>query len=277
MPRKLGVCSWSLQPKSPADLVEKVKSCGLRFVQLALDPIRRGEWDVNDTKRALDAANIEILSGMMELAGEDYSSLETIAKTGGVLPDATWNANLAAAAENAQIAKRLGIGFLTFHAGVIPHGRRDPKRIVVLDRVRAIVDAFAAAGVAIALETGQESGPAMMEALLELSRPSVGVNFDPANMILYGQGEPLPSFECFLYKIKQIHLKDAKWTQQKGTWGVEVPDGTGDVHWSRLLERIVETGLDCHLLIEREAGANRVADIRFARRLAEYKLNDLVV
>lgn len=272
MARKLGVCSWSLQPKSPADLAQKVKDCGVASVQLALDPIRTGEWDWIETQKTLRAANISIASGMMMMADEDYSSLDAIARTGGVLPDGTWDTNLSAARENAQIAKKMGITFLTFHAGVIPHGARDPKRKVVLERIRNIADCYQDAGVSVALETGQESAPVMMRALEELGRPEVGVNFDPANMILYGQGEPFPSFECFSYKIKQMHMKDAKWATTKGEWGVEVPSGTGDVNWSKLLERILQIGLGCDLMIEREAGDTRIADIRFARRLADYKL-----
>ena len=37
---RLAVCTWSLQPTSPADLVEKLKPIGIPRVQLALDPIR---------------------------------------------------------------------------------------------------------------------------------------------------------------------------------------------------------------------------------------------
>ncbi|MFN0205737.1 MAG: sugar phosphate isomerase/epimerase family protein [Planctomycetota bacterium] len=273
MTRALGVCSWSLQPSSPADLVEKVNSCGVRNVQLALDPIRTGEWNLKETQTLLRNANITIASGMMAMEGEDYTSLETIAATGGVLPDATWSGNFAAARANANIAKQLGLRLLTFHAGVIPHDLNDPKRTVVLDRVRAIVDVFLANDVNIALETGQEPAPEMMKALAEIGRPSLGVNFDPANMILYGQGEPFASLECFSWRILQIHMKDAKKPAVAGTWGTEVPSGTGDVNWSRMCERIETLHLNCNLMIEREAGAERVSDIRFSRRLAEYKLN----
>jgi sugar phosphate isomerase/epimerase len=273
MTRTLGVCSWSLQPSSPEDLVEKVKSCGLRAVQLALDPIRRGHWDLEVTRRALRDGGIHIMSGMMEMCGEDYSSLETIARTGGVFPDATWNDNLVAAKANAEIAASLRLHLVTFHAGVIPHDPQDRMRAVVLDRVRAIVDAFAEKNVNIALETGQESAPVMMRALAELHRPEVGVNYDPANMILYGQGAPFPSLECFSWRILQFHMKDAQHTRVPGTWGSEVPTGTGDVNWPRMLERIEALGIPASIAIEREAGNDRISDIRFARRLAEYKLS----
>lgn len=277
MNRKLGVCSWSLQPTSPADLVEKVKACGLRYVQLALDPIRDGRFDLKTTRELFQSAGIHIASGMMEMAGEDYTSLETIARTGGVIPDHTWNANLKHAEENARLAKALGISMVTFHAGVVPHSTGDPRRAVVLDRIRAIVDAFHIQQITTSLETGQEPGPVMMEALSEVARPALGINFDAANMILYGTGRPFPSLECFSYKIRQFHMKDAKVTKQPGTWGVEVPSGTGDVDWASLLERIVEMNLAGDIMIERESGTDRIADIRFARRLVEYKITNIII
>ena len=101
---RLGVCSWSLQPRSHADLIAKVRATGLDCVQLALAPFRPGRderdvrMDAVATAGALRDAGIEVRSGMMSTLGEDYSTLETIQRTGGLRPDATWVANLAIAA-----------------------------------------------------------------------------------------------------------------------------------------------------------------------------------
>src|SRR5207244_3794505 len=98
-----------------------------------------------------------ILSGMMAMKGEDYSTLESIRRTGGVRPDEHWPENLAAAAANARIASALGMRLVTFHAGFLPDDRADPTRRAMLDRLRAIADAFAQRDIAVALETGQET------------------------------------------------------------------------------------------------------------------------
>ena len=87
MSRALGVCSWSLQPNSPVELAKRIRSCGLSAVQLALDPLGETEWPIDQTLNALREAGIEIRSGMMRTRGEDYSSLESIGRTGGVRPD----------------------------------------------------------------------------------------------------------------------------------------------------------------------------------------------
>jgi len=267
MANRLGVCSWSLQPKSPADLARKVKEVGLSAVQLALDPLRRGEWPVDLTRETLAAAGIEIRSGMMAMQGEDYSTLETIRRTGGVRPDKHWKANLAAAERNAAIANRLDVKLVSFHAGFIPECDDDPQRGIMLERLRAIVDCFESHGVRVAFETGQETAETLESVLEQLGRGKSGANFDPANIILYGMGDPIDALKRLAPFVRQIHVKDARPTTAPGTWGTEAPVGDGAVDWTALFREVAQARLRCDLMIEREAGETHIADIRLARKL----------
>jgi len=267
-PTRLGVCSWSLRARSPRELVERVRATGLNAVQLWLDPIRSGAWGESETRRDLDRAGIDILSGMMAMAGEDYSSLESIARTGGVRPDSTWGRNLAAAEANADLARRLGLTLVTFHVGFIPH--EPSERATILARAREIVAVFRARGVRTAFETGQERADTLLEVLRELAGtrvPGVGVNFDPANMILYGMGDPIASLRALAPHVLQCHIKDARLGPAPGQWGTEVPAGTGAVDWPAFFRTLRESGLQVNLAIEREAGENRLADVMDARAL----------
>jgi sugar phosphate isomerase/epimerase len=273
MTRRIGVCSWSLQPTGPQDLARKVRQCGLDWVQLALDPLRTGAWKVDETRRDLHAAGIGVMSGMMAMKGEDYSTLESIEKTGGVRPDEPWDANFAAARENAALARDLGLELVTFHAGFIPDRADDRERDKLLERLRSLVDVFAEAGVRVGFESGQESEGGMLRALLDLRRPGAGVNFDPANMILYGMGDPVEAFDLLHEWVRQIHVKDAQPTKVPGTWGTEVPVGEGRVDWDALFAVIHKRGVDVDLVIEREAGSARIADITGAKRLVERHLS----
>jgi sugar phosphate isomerase/epimerase len=267
MKGRIGVCSWSLEPSSPGDLARKVRACGLDGVQLALEPLRTGAWRPADLDRELDAAGVAVLSGMVAMRGEDYTTIASIRATGGVRPDADWPSNLAAARESAAIARDLGIGLVSFHAGFIPEHQDDPLREVMLDRVRELVDAFAEANVRVALETGQESAGGMLRALLDLRRPGAGVNFDPANMILYGTGDPVEAFDLLHEWVRQIHVKDARRAQVAGAWGQEVPAGTGEVDWKALFAIAAMRGVACDRVVEREAGGSRVDDVRRAAAL----------
>ncbi|MEZ6243246.1 MAG: sugar phosphate isomerase/epimerase family protein [Phycisphaerales bacterium] len=236
-------------------------SCGLRLVQLALDPIRTGAWRLDETRRSLADAGIQIASGMMATLGEDYTTIDSIRRTGGLRPDEHWEANLAAAGENARIARELSVSLVTFHAGFIPEDASDPLRATMVERIARVATAFAEQGVQVALETGQESATALRDVLAAPPLRDVGVNFDPANMILYGSGEPIPGLSRLANRVVQAHMKDALPSEIPGAWGQEVLAGSGRVDWKAFFEIVRERLPSIDVIIEREAGDSRVEDV----------------
>jgi L-ribulose-5-phosphate 3-epimerase len=266
---RIGVCSWSLEPAGARDLVRSTLACGLDAVQLALDPVRTGEMPLGDVHDELSNGGITVLSGMMAMVGEDYTTLESIQRTGGIVPDETWPANLAAASANARIARELGIRLITFHAGFVPHDSGDVRQRVLVERVRRIGDVFAQQDVSTALETGQETAATMLALIELLGGADVGVNFDPANMILYGMGDPVAALDLLAPHVRMVHIKDAIPAPTPGTWGAEVPVGEGAVDWSSFFGLLHARGLRPDLVIEREAGERRVVDVRTACALIE--------
>ena len=269
----LGVCSWSLRARDPAELVTRVQATGLSAVQLALTPLAEvpAVWD--GTFERLRDAGITVLSGMLETVGEDYSSIASIALTGGVRPDATWPATRERAARVAGVASRHGVGLVTFHAGFLPHDPSDRERERMLRRLREIATIFAECGVGIAFETGQEPASTLLECLRSLDVASVGVNFDPANMLLYGSGDPIDALVRLAPWVRQAHVKDALPNAGPaaipGAWGSEVVVGTGHVDWPGFLAALALSPHRPHLIIERESGDSRVDDIRAAKALLE--------
>lgn len=260
---RLGVCSWSLQPESPDDLAAALQRLELDACQLALGPLVTDPvW--NNAIDILRSAGVEVVSGMLAMKGEDYSTLDSIRETGGVALDQTWKENLKTAERVAAIAAQHNIRLVTFHAGFLPHDRDDHRRDVLLDRLRQIAEVFMKRGVDLALETGQESAETLLDALRDLRCSNVGVNFDPANMILYGMGEPVEAYRKVAMKVRQVHIKDATPTTTPGEWGAEVPVGQGAVNWNGFFRvyHSMPRPVDC--IIEREAGATRENDIATA-------------
>jgi sugar phosphate isomerase/epimerase len=266
---RLAVCSWSLQPASPADLAAKLEGTGLRRIQLALDPVRESPGVWGEVGTYCRARGIGIVSGMFGCLGEDYSTLESIRRTGGIAPDATWAENLRNIRTAAGIAHELGLKLVTFHAGFLPHEEADPNFGRMLERLAAVADVFAPRDMVLGLETGQETAPVLRRLLERLGRPNVGVNFDPANMILYDKGNPLEAVRSLGPWIRQVHIKDAQRTQTPGTWGAEVAAGTGEVDWPAFFALLREIDFSGCFVIEREAGNQRAADIRAARVVVE--------
>jgi len=209
---------------------------------------------------------VALVSGMFGTVGEDYSTLETIQRTGGVVPDATWPENWRNIQSAADIAQKLGLKLVTFHAGFLPHESNDPRLKTLLQRMTLIADVFAAKGMDLGLETGQETAETLGVFLKKLNKPNVGVNFDPANMILYDKGDPIAALQALGPWLKQCHIKDATRTKSPGTWGAEVPVGTGEVDWPAFQRALEKLHFQGNLAIEREAGEQRAADIRTARQ-----------
>ncbi|MCP3903850.1 MAG: sugar phosphate isomerase/epimerase [Planctomycetes bacterium] len=260
MGSRIAVCCWSLGVQGPGELISTLRGTPIDALQLALSPLAGIASVADDVARIRDAG-IEVVSGMLAFAGEDYSTLDTIARTGGVRRDEAWPEHRAHAASVAALAEELGIDLVTFHAGFIPESRDGAERARLLDRLREVTDLFADRGARVALETGQETATTLRQALADLDRPELGVNFDPANMILYGKGDPVAALRMLADRVLQIHVKDAIPTATPGTWGCEVPVGDGAVDWPAFFE--VATAIDppVDFVIEREAGENRVADI----------------
>ena len=262
---RLAVCSWSLQPETPEALVAQLREIGISRVQLALDPVRENPEVWGKTAELFADEGIEIVSGMFGTIGEDYSSLDAIRETGGVVPDEHWDANWANIQTVAGIAAGLGLKIITFHAGFLPHEESDPGFTKLLGRITQIANVFDANGIELGFETGQETAGTLRLFLEKLNRPSVGVNFDPANMLLYDKGDPIVALETLAPFLKQCHIKDATQTKEVGTWGTEVTVGTGEVDWPAFFATLAKLGYEGDCCIEREADDQRIADIRTAR------------
>lgn len=262
---RLAVCSWSLQSKNVEELIDQLKQIDLPRIQLAIDPLRDDPANWGDTGSKLADAGIEIVSGMFGGVGEDYSTMEAIKITGGVVPDETWPTMWDNIQGNVPIAKSLGLKLMTFHAGFLPEDHNDPTFERLNDRIEQIADAFGEEGIDVGFETGQETATTLKEFLDNLGKKNVGVNFDPANMILYDKGDPVEAINTLAPYLQQCHIKDATRTKEPGTWGEEVTTGTGEVDWNGFFAALDSAGFTGDLAIEREAGDQRIADIRTAK------------
>ncbi|MCZ6445968.1 MAG: sugar phosphate isomerase/epimerase [Planctomycetota bacterium] len=264
---RIGVCSWSLRPSDSRQMIAALRRLDIAAVQLALGTARTEPSIDSGVVDRLRSVGFRIVSGMMGMAAEDYSTLESIRRTGGVRPDKTWPSNRRHAAAVARFAGQQAIGLVTFHAGFLPQRRDDPERSAMLERLRRIADLFGEHGVDVALETGQETAETLADVLAELDRPNVGVNFDPANVILYDAGDPIQALCRLAPFVRQVHVKDALPADSPGTWGTEVAMGRGAVDWDAFFAQALAICPAVNFVIERESGANRDADVASARDL----------
>lgn len=266
---RLGVCSWSFC--LPMDAVAaEMKKMGLRNINLALQPFLEGDERHGKSEGAGARERVEtrlasgewrISATMISFRHEDYTTLDTIRKTGGIVPDEHWETSRALIARAAKLTGEWKVPYMMMHAGFLDESDRAAFD-KYLYRVKTIRDICAKENVQLILETGQETADDLAK-FMQLVE-GVGVNFDPANMILYNKGVPVDAVRKIASWIRHMHIKDAKYTKVPGTWGEEVPWGEGEVNASLLLKTLEEVGYNGVFAIEREGGKNRVADIAAA-------------
>ena len=247
-----------------------MEKAGVKGIHLALGPFiapdeRHGAAESKETwefvKAQVKSGKWKLMSTMVGTIGEDYSTLETIKKTGGIVPDATWEGNKKIVTEGAKLTKELGCHYMSLHAGFLDES--DPKAFATyVERVSWMRDEAKKYGVTILLESGQETAEDLVKFLEKV--PGVYVNFDPANMILYGKGEPREAVKLLAPWIRQVHVKDALFTEKPGTWGTEVPWGDGAVGARAFIAELEKAGYKGNYVIEREGGNNRAAEIGLA-------------
>ena len=185
--------------------------------------------------------------------GESYADIPTVVRTVGLVPPETRAARLVEMKEIADFARLLGCKVVALHIGFVPHDVADPMYGQVVAVARELCDHCRSGGQNLHLETGQETADALLQFIGDVGRDNLFINFDPANMILYGTGDPIEALRKVGRYVRSCHCKDGKWAAQPGKeWGTEVPFGQGDVGAETFLRTLKEFGYDAPLTIERE-------------------------
>jgi sugar phosphate isomerase/epimerase len=205
------------------------------------------------------AAGITVTAVFGGFEGESYASIAETARTVGLVPEATRAARVQEMKEISDFTKLLGCPVVALHIGFVPPDRNSASYRSLLDCTRDLLDHVAANGQNLHLETGQETADHLLEFIHDVNRANLFINFDPANMILYGTGEPIEALRKVGKYVRSVHCKDGRWTTgQKGVdWGTEVPLGEGDVGLENYLRTLLEIGYRGPLTIEREIPHDR--------------------
>ena len=263
---RVGVCSWSWQLPMK-EVAAKMDAAGVKGIHLALGPFiapdgRHGAAEGAEAwafvKGKVARGEWTVMSTMIGFVGEDYTTLETIRKTGGIVPDQHWEANKKIVTRGAQLTQELGCPYMSTHAGFLDESNPKAYKTYV-ERVTWMRNECRKYGVTLILESGQETAEDLAAFMPKV--PGVGINFDPANMILYAKGKPREAVKVLSPWIKQVHVKDACETKVPGTWGEEVAWGEGEVGGKAVLAELEALGYTGNYVVEREAGTDRPGDI----------------
>lgn len=250
--------------RNPAETLAELTSRGLRCGQLGLP----GDLDLACApawKAALDDAGFTVYTVFAAFSGESYADIPAVQETVGFIPPATRAEREARMLAVSRFAAAIGAPGIATHIGFVPEDPTHPDYIAVRETVRRICDHAAPHGQTFALETGQEPAETLLAFLHDVNRRNLGINFDPANMILYGTGDPIEGLALLAPHILSVHAKDGNWppADQPEALGEQQPLGAGAVGIDRFLNALRHAGYQGPVAIEREASdpAQRLRDI----------------
>jgi sugar phosphate isomerase/epimerase len=267
-----GVMFWA--GEAPAQTLETLLDLGFRGGQmgvpgkLGLDTRLIQEW-----KKALEQAHFSVYTVFAAFEGESYADIPTVQRTVGFIPEVTREVRERRMMEVSDFAAQLGVASIATHVGFVPENTSHPDYLAVREMVRRVCDHAVSHQQTFALETGQERANTLLDFLLDVNRRNLGINFDPANMILYGTGDPIESLAVVGQHVVSVHCKDGDWppTGVPGALGSERPLGQGSVDLKAFLAGLRKIGYKGALTIEREAHDKdeRLRDLKEGKRLLE--------
>ncbi|RKI88073.1 sugar phosphate isomerase/epimerase [Parablautia intestinalis] len=176
--------------------------------------------------------------------------------------------------EGSDFAKKIHVTDFATHVGYMPENPYDPKYAQVLLACKAVVEKCKENGQNFLFETGQETPVTLKRAIQdiekELGKGNVGINLDPANLIMYGKANPVDALDVFGEYVRGIHGKDGLYPTDGHHLGAEVPLGQGKVNYPAFIARLKEIGYEGDITIEREiSGEEQKKDILMAKEILE--------
>ena len=249
--------------------LEHVRALGATTVHLhAPHRDERTPRHVEALAREFANSRIAITVVFAGFEDDDYSTVQRVEESVGLVPEGTRQDRLEQTLEIADFAHALGVPAIGMHLGALPGNPKAAQFEPLVEATRAVCDRCARNNQSFHLETGQETAAELVVFIKAVGRPNLAVNFDPANMILYGAGDPLEAMDLLGPYIRSVHCKDARYERDAGQpWYEDCPLGEGDVDMEAFLRRLHSLGYTGALTIEREYSPDQAGDLGAALNL----------
>jgi L-ribulose-5-phosphate 3-epimerase len=221
-------------------------------------------------RQALDRYQVEATSAVATGPAPEVYDFYRGPATIGLVPKQYRQARISRIQEVSEFAKSAGIPAVQTHCGFIPEDPNNPLYTETVEAIRAVAQFCRNNGQSFRCETGQETPITLLRAIRDVGLDNVGVNFDVANLILYGKADPVDAVDVLGPYIQGVHAKDGLYPTDPHKLGEEVPIGQGKVNFPAVIAKLKKIGYHNPLTIEREiAGEKQTADILAAKAYLE--------
>lgn len=253
------------------DEIKKVHDLGLASCQLCTwDPEIRTDELARETNKACADYGVEISGLWTGYPGPSTWNFTEGPATIGVVPPEYREMRVAALLDGIEFAKKLGVSDTITHAGFIPENPKDPLYEGTIEALRTVASKAKEYGMHFLFETGQETPVTLLRAMTDIGTGNLGVNLDPANLLMYGKANPIDALDIIGPYVRNVHAKDGEYPTEPTALGVEKAMGEGRVNFPVLVPKLKSMGYDGPLTIEREIGGDQqITDIKRAISILE--------
>lgn len=264
----------------PANLEKKF----IQMKELGMESFQLSSWDIKErteetaelVKNLCKKYNVEISclwcgwSPNPDIYWNFYEGQELL----GLVPLTYRQHRLDELMQGAEWAEKIGTNDLTTHVGFMPENPYDPNYSGVLAALKLLCLNLKKRGLYFNFETGQETPVTLLRAIEDIGTGNIGLNLDPANLILYGKANPCDAMDVIGDYVRGIHVKDGVYPTDGKNLGKEVRVGDGKVNYPRLIELLNKHKYKGHFTIEREIeGDQQIEDIKHAINLVTTEYN----
>jgi len=257
--------------RDPRKEMEKVKNLGLETCQVTC-------WDMSlytkevaeKLKQAAEENGIEITTLWTGFSGRPIWNLTEGPLTIGLVPPDKRKTRLKDLWKASDFAEWIGVDSLTTHVGFIPENPNDPVYISLIDVLKKVAKFLEDRGQSFRFETGQETPVTLLRTFEDVGADNFGVNFDPANLLMYGKANPIDALDIIGEYVRGVHAKDGEYPKTGRQLGEEKPLGEGRVNFPALISKLRELNYYGALTIEREiSGPQQIIDIKRGKKYLE--------
>lgn len=251
--------------------IKKVHDLGLPTCQInCWNAEQYTEDKLAALKSATQEFGVEITSLWTGYPGKVHWNFTEGPATIGLVPPETREERVKALLAGAEFAAKLGVSSTTTHAGFIPENPLDPLYSGTVEALATVAKRCKELGLSFCFETGQETPVTLLRTMKDIGTGNLGVNLDPANLLMYGKANPIDALDILGPYVKGVHAKDGEYPTNPDDLGVEKPMGEGRVNFPALVAKLKSIGYSGALTIEREiSGDQQVKDIQMAIKLLE--------
>ncbi len=255
---------------NPVEALSAIRGLGLAAVQVSQLPEESySEEGAQRFRALLDETGVQAAATTIVHDGEQYDDWPTVRHTVGYVPQEFRSARVAYSHKVIDFTAAIGCRYVTTHIGEPPHDPRDPDYAALVDIVKELGRHCAELRLRLGLETGQESGRALMGFICRVGMDNVGVNFDPANIVLYGTDDPLSALDEVAPRLFGAHCKDGLRPTHPETLGAETLLGKGEAKVCACVHKLVRLGYGGPLIMEVGAGPDRMAALSESKAFLE--------